>query len=289
MATFHSFQTSEPYRRDRQLLAQRFGPGEGHAVWNAMVEALKRLPTSSAEMTWEDWIDRVLAGEPVQYVTGQTWFFGLRIHVDPRVLIPRPETEELVLWANQWVRETGIGRGRALDWGTGSGCIALAFKKHHPEWQVTGRDVSGDALLVAARNAEENRLLIDWESRDLQQPVELQERGRFELILSNPPYISTGERDVMGEQVLRYEPAIALFSPKPDPLYFYHLLEQRAKEELAEQGVMIMELNEFRANATEWLFSEKGWATRLAMDLSGKMRMLMVARSRELLVSYRPF
>lgn len=280
---------SAPYRHSRELLKEQFGPREGHAIWGAMIQALGAIQSESPEIVWNNWMERIFNGEPVPYVTGMTWFYGLCIRVNKNVLIPRSETEELVLWANQWAREIGPDNGHALDWGTGSGCIALAFKKHHRNWKVTARDVSGDALIVASKNAEENQLSVNFESRDMSEPVPVTERTKLDLILSNPPYISTGERDLMGEQVLRYEPALALFSPKPDPLYYYRKLEERSREELKEDGVIIMEINEFRANATALVFTEKGWHTRLERDLSGKPRMLMASRSPQHLVSYRPF
>lgn len=283
----YSFFPREDLEADRSLLHSRFGTREGQSIWQRLTEAIMDHPGSDRALVWRDWMGRILEGEPVQYVTGRTWFYGMNILVNRNVLIPRPETEELVLWANQWCRSKSFQHGTAIDWGTGSGCIALAFKKHHPDWTVVGRDVSSEALQTAGLNSRALQLDILWEERDMSSAIPHSDRRQATLILANPPYIPTGERDLMSDQVLRFEPPLALFSPKPDPLYYYQKLMVRAEEELLDKGVMIMELNEFRANATALLFSEAGWATLLAQDLEGKNRMLMVARRSSDLVSYQ--
>ena len=142
-------------------------------------------------------------------------------------------------------------------------------------------------MKVAEENAEKNGLEIILEWSDMLQQRSLNEKQPADIIFSNPPYISVGERNIMPESVLNYEPFMALFSPETDPLLFYRALEKRASEELKESGIMLLEVNEFRANATALIYEEKGWFTKLEKDLSGKNRMLMISRNADQLVNYK--
>ena len=279
---------SEPYRSDMALLREKYGAREWNAMSRMLADYLSRNEKSKGGVGWSQIVSRLMDDEPLQYILGETWFYGMRLSVNDSVLIPRPETEELVNWAIQWVKFQGLENGHAVDWGTGSGCIALALKKACPSWRVTARDVSTEALDTAKRNAFQNSMLLDFELRSLTDDLP-EGQSQVELILSNPPYIPFGERAVMPPNVLRFEPPLALFTPGKDPLIFYRYLEKRAAEELLPDGVMIMEINEFRASATELIFRENKWHTKLAKDLSRKCRMLMVARTPDRLVNYRPF
>ena len=284
-AKLHEMARQEPFHSSKLKLQEHFGHREGHNIWSMLMEA--SIDKETDESLWLSWVERVMKGEPVQYVTGFTWFYGLRIAVAPSVLIPRPETEELVLWANQWKREKGRSTGTAIDWGTGSGCIALAFKSHNPSWRVIARELSQEAVELAARNAEELKLNVEIEWANILETNNKEDRFKADIIFSNPPYISIGEREQMAENVLDHEPFMALFAPGTDPLLFYRALRDRAEEELADNGVMLMEINEFRGNATALIFEEHGWYTRLEKDLSGKNRMLMVAKDHSLLTNYQ--
>ena len=156
-------------------------------------------------------VERRAGGEPVQYVVGYTEFFGIRIRVGPSVLIPRPETEELV---ERCLERIGDGVGvRVLDVGTGSGCIAIAIKKLRPRAEVFALDLSSDALEVARLNARENGVEVGYFLADITNPVESGEIGApFDLIVFNPPYIPLAERERLQPEVREFEPAAALFA-----------------------------------------------------------------------------
>ena len=160
-------------------------------------------------------IDRLLHFEPIQYIFGHTLWCGLDLIVTPATLIPRPETAELVERINQMVNGHW-SNGKCLDIGTGSGCIAIALKKAHPEWQVTGIDISPEAIKVARKNAKRNKVEVEFKVADI-----FDFNGDFDIIISNPPYIRESEKADMRPNVLNYEPATALFVPDNDPLKFY--------------------------------------------------------------------
>ena len=178
-------------------------------------------------------VDRLLHFEPIQYIFGHTLWNGLDLLVTPATLIPRPETAELVerIVGNQEFRDDGIPR-KILDVGTGSGCIAIALKKAHPEWQVTGIDISPEAIEVARENARRNNVEVNFEVADIFSfnfPYDVsrsEELSPFNLIVSNPPYIRECEKVSMRPNVLNFEPSTALFVPDNDPLKFYRKIAQ---------------------------------------------------------------
>ena len=178
-------------------------------------------------------VDRLLHFEPIQYIFGHTLWNGLDLLVTPATLIPRPETAELVerIVGNQEFRDDGIPR-KILDVGTGSGCIAIALKKAHPEWQVTGIDISPQAIEVARENARRNNVEVNFEVADIFSfnfPYGVsrsEELSPFNLIVSNPPYIRECEKVSMRPNVLNFEPSTALFVPDNDPLKFYRKIAQ---------------------------------------------------------------
>jgi release factor glutamine methyltransferase len=213
---------------------------------------------------------RLLQHEPYQHIVGFTYFAGLKIQVNQHVLIPRPETEELVDWISTDFRTHEDLH--LFDWCTGSGCIALALKAAHPNWSITAIDVSTDALQVAQQNGARNELVISWLQDDLLQPVFQQ---KCSVIVSNPPYIPTVEQAEMDKHVLAFEPHLALFVPNEDPLLFYRLLAQWAKKNLIENGCIYLEIHhEFNVEMKS-LLEEMGFADiELRHDLQGKFRMM---------------
>ncbi len=216
-------------------------------------------------------LDRLLAGEPVQYIVGTADFYGLRLKVNPAVLIPRPETEELV----EWVVETlkGLGELSVLDIGTGSGCIAIALKNELPELSITGLDVSSAALTQAKVNAENQRLDIDWLNVDVLKIGE-DLPGLWDVIVSNPPYIMDKERTDMADHVVEHEPTSALFVPDHDPLLFYRVIMERAQQQLRPGGWLFFECSEFTAEQVATLANNLGFIDgELRRDLQGKFRM----------------
>jgi release factor glutamine methyltransferase len=219
---------------------------------------------------------RLQRGEPVQYVLGQADFYGLKLKVDARVLIPRQETEELVHWI---LEENGAGPCRALDIGTGSGCIPLALKKRRPAWQVEALDLSPAALEVARENARLTGLEVAFWEADILDESGWPALGAFDLIVSNPPYIPPSEARLMPPWVLEHEPHLALFVAEGKPLRFYEAIAAFACTVLRPGGALYFELNEHRADEVRRLLHEKGFAQiELKQDLNGKERMARCRR-----------
>jgi release factor glutamine methyltransferase len=228
-------------------------------------------PTPNQSPVWDYACTRLLSGEPLAYVTGKSCFFGLDFEVSPAVLIPRPETEELVDWilADEKKRPTP----RIIDVGTGSGCIAVTLGKKMPTAQITGIDISPAALSVAQSNARRlapqvTFALCDFLTSPLPHPVD--------VIVSNPPYIAPEELHELSESVYAHEPHLALFAPPEDPQAFYRRLANEATNSLFPGGAVYMELNALRAEDTVRLFLAEGWQIELRNDLAGKPRMLKV-------------
>jgi len=185
----------------------------------------------------------LLANKPIQYIIGETDFMGLRIEVNPSVLIPRPETEELV----QLMLDTeslNNSKARILDIGTGSGCIAISIKSKCRELEVCGLDVSIEALEVARRNADLNNCEIKFIHADILDENGWPQIGNFNFMISNPPYVRASDKALMHKNVLDFEPEGALFVADADPLIFYRKIAAFAKEHLKRNGVLYFEINE---------------------------------------------
>lgn len=213
---------------------------------------------------------------PIQHIIGYTDFCGCRIEVSPDVLIPRPETEEMV----QWIISTFIihhSSFNILDLCTGSGCIAIALKKAFPAADVTAVDVSPEALEIARQNAQNNGVEVQLVEGDVLSGVDGLS-GSYGLIVSNPPYVRDSERAQMAANVLDYDPALALFVPDDDPLRFYKAIAIIAKEHLAEDGQVVVEINEALAEETCVLFREQGFTPRVHEDFRGKQRWISATR-----------
>jgi release factor glutamine methyltransferase len=218
-------------------------------------------------------VKRVIAGEPVQYVLGTTFFYNLEIDTDKRALIPRPETEELVDWM---IKDfTSLKEGSLIDIGTGSGCIALAMKKAFPLWSVTAVDISNEALSLVAQNALKNQLEIALIEDSALNFNEALYADKYTVIVSNPPYIPKKDSDQMAQHVLDFEPAMALFVSDNDSLIFYQKIAEFALKKLALDGTLYVELNENLAKETEALLNKIGFnKTEMRQDLQGRNRML---------------
>lgn len=185
-------------------------------------------------------IKRLLNYEPIQYVTGETVFYGLKLEVNPHVLIPRPETEELV----DLIIHNNIENKAILDIGTGSGCIAIALQKNLKKCPVTGLDVSVDALQTARRNALVNKAEVEFIMADIRKTDPLTDPRIFDIIVSNPPYVTDQDKKLMNKNVLEWEPQKALFAPDSDPLLFYRKILDFSDKRLAENGQIFLEINE---------------------------------------------
>lgn len=211
--------------------------------------------------------------KPVQYVTGKTNFYGLDLFVDKNVLIPRPETEELVEWILSETREEK--NLSILDIGTGSGAIALSLKKHRESFDVSGCDVSNEALNVAKKNAENSGLTMQLIDADISDQNCWPLFPEYDLIVSNPPYVTHAEKAQMQANVLDYEPHLALFVADDNPLQFYQIIFEFLKSHLKKGGKVYFEINERFGNEMISLFESFNFEDiTLKKDLSGRNRMM---------------
>lgn len=209
---------------------------------------------------------------PVQYVLGQTYFMDMPLMVDPAVLIPRPETEELVAWIMADIRKYD-GPVSILDIGTGSGNIAIAIKKNAPEMQVFALDKSEEALEVARQNGAMNKVEITWLHQDIEEEAPLAQV--FDIVVANPPYVLESEKERMRNNVKTYEPAEALFVKDDDALRFYRAILERCREILCPGGCIYFEINEAKARDMEDLLRLYGYSEiQLKKDIFGKDRMI---------------
>jgi len=208
---------------------------------------------------------------PIQHIIGHTDFRGCRIAVGPEVLIPRPETEEMVGWIVDEARQKGAG-SQVLDLCTGSGCIAIALKRAFRDAEVAAVDVSAAALEVARANARHNGTDIRFIQADILSPAFLPPFPESDLIVSNPPYVMEREREGMQRNVLDYDPELALFVPDDDPLRFYRAIAAIARCHLAGEGLLVAEINEGLAHETLALFQAQGFSGTIHTDFRGKAR-----------------
>ena len=272
----------------------------------------KTLPLQSDRLAQlEQYTKELLQHKPVQYVLHEAWFCGMPFYVDENVLIPRPETEELVEWVQLEVgsrkKEVGSQKSDAdsykeegqkpegasdfrpqtsdyrpltsalilLDIGTGSGCIPISLKKKLPQAEVYACDVSEAALTVAAKNA--NTLLkttVHFIQADFLNTASWQQLPAVDIIVSNPPYIPQNNKQVMQPNVLQHEPHLALFVPDIDPLLFYNAIADFAQQKLLPGGCIFVEIHEDLGEQTKALFEGKGFVAEVKMDFQGKDRMI---------------
>lgn len=214
---------------------------------------------------------QLLAHKPIHYILHQAWFQGMKLYVDENVLIPRPETEELVQWV---VQECSNPSAKILDVGTGSGCIPIALKKKLPQADISACDISNGALKVASRNASEQSTSITLLQVDFLKQDERNQLPVFDIIVSNPPYISVNEKAEIDKHVVEYEPHTALFVPDDDSLVFYEHLAEFGQTHLATNGFMMMEIHYLKAQAVKHLFESKGYNVAIKKDMQGNDRMV---------------
>lgn len=214
-------------------------------------------------------VNRLQNSEPIQYVVGSCEFYGLSLEVDKSVLIPRPETEELI----EWIRSKLASPTSIVDICTGSGCIALALKSIYSMASVEGWDISKEALNVALRNSVTTSLPVLFKEIDvLNNTIILED---VDLIVSNPPYVRDSEKSLMADNVLKYEPHLALFVEDSDPLIFYNRIAQIAKAGLAKGGFLFFEINEAFGDEVVALLAQLGFVdVELKRDMSGRERMV---------------
>ena len=294
---------SEAERFLSEQLKETYEPGEAAGIAALAIEHLtgfdrnirslkKEEPlTTDQQLRLNNILSRLQQHEPIQYIMNKAWFYGLELYVNSNVLIPRPETEELVDWIISDVRASGrqvFTRGeneaddttglKILDVGTGSGCIALALKSKMPLAEVWGCDISDSALNIARRNASELDIRVDFQSVDYLDKAQQKHLPTVDIVVSNPPYVPQSDKEDMKPNVLQYEPHTALFVQDNDPLVFYKAMVKFAEHRLYDKGRLYMEIHEGLGNQVVELFREAGFSKiELRQDMQGKDRMVRAA------------
>ena len=239
----------------------------GYSKREMILNADQLLPESSI-VKINEIILRLRNFEPIQYIFGEAEFYGLKFKVEPGVLIPRFETEELVDLIIKRNKNMAL---KILDVGTGSGCIAISLKKHLPKSEIWSCDISDKALEITKKNADLNNVEIKLEKYNVLGSIPFIESG-FDLIISNPPYVTFKEKLVMRGNVLNYEPSIALFVPDDDPLQFYRAIVLKSKQLLKPGGELYFEINEAFGEEISELLVEHGFVAEVLKDINGKDR-----------------
>ncbi len=210
--------------------------------------------------------------EPLQYIIGFTEFYNAKISVSPEVLIPRIETEQLIdIILDRFGDDTPI---RLLDIGTGSGCIPIAIKLERPSWEVWATDVSKSALKIAQKNAHDNQVNINLLNQDLFRPEFLDDTVRFDIIISNPPYVLPEDAAYLDKEVLDYEPHLALFCKNTENIY--GALENYCRIYLSESGIAYFEIHENEGEKTAQIFDRNNWQTTIIKDYANKDRFVQL-------------
>lgn len=229
--------------------------------------------TNQEEIQLEEYAKKLLQHEPVQYVLNEAWFFGSKFYVDKNVLIPRPETEELVQWIIEDYKTITTSL-KILDIGTGSGCIPISLKKKLPNAEIWSCDISTEALEVAKKNAstlgtEVNFIHLNFLDKEKWSPL-----PSFDIIVSNPPYVPEKDKEQMHANVLEFEPATALFVPDNDPLVFYNAIAEFSTTNLNKPGTVYCEIHEDLGEKTVSIFKQNGFTVELKKDMQQKDRMV---------------
>ncbi len=272
------------YRELAKSLQSIYDQREASAIANLVMEHItglqrvNRLIEASRDLSAEEshqlglYSSQLLQGKPIQYVLTEAWFTQLPFYVNQWVLIPRPETEELVEWIIlENVNTSGL---RILDIGTGSGCIPITLKKQIPGASIISIDKSQEALAVAAKNALQLDAVIELKVLDFLVPEQWDQLGKIDLIVSNPPYVMESEKTTIEAHVLDYEPSMALFVPDLDPLLFYRNIALFGQTHLTINGTVYLEINQALGKEVCELFESMGYYTKLKQDMQGKDRMV---------------
>ena len=217
-------------------------------------------------------LEELKSGKPIQHIIGEAHFYGSVFKVNENVLIPRPETEELVDWIIAEIQKTGIQKLDILDIGTGSGCIPISIKKYLPKSSITTIDVSAKAIAQAKENAIILEQKINFIEADI---LTYKSNEKYDIIVSNPPYIRILEQRDMHKNVLTFEPHLALFVSDENPLIFYNVIADFALSNLTENGQLFFEINEYLGTETIEMLKNKGFNNvELRKDMQGKDRMI---------------
>lgn len=279
----------EDYRSQfKQRLEALFPPEEVAAITSIAFEYVlkmskvgvalsrKQILSSSHQEALNKVLERLLQAEPIAYITGKTQFYGLEVQVNKATLIPRPETEELVNWILTDTIKTASPH--ILDIGTGSGCIAIALAKNLPRAVVAALDISGAALEIARHNAQANEVNVRFFEQDILETPFLDKK--YDLIVSNPPYVRALEKAEIHDNVLLHEPHTALFVTDANPLLFYKKITILAQKALNPKGKLFFEINEYLGEETLALVKELGFSQlSLNKDMFGKDRMIRAIKN----------
>ncbi len=241
--------------------------------WNRVQQVVEiNTPLTEAQINnFNSYSTALLNDKPIQYILGKAWFMGRSFMVNEHVLIPRPETEELIEWVVDYAHIIAKPL-QLLDIGTGSGCIAISLKKALPNCSLSAMDISAEALTVAKNNAASLETSIEFIEQDIIHQTTLPQV--FDVMVSNPPYIPIREKINMKAQVKNYEPLIALFVPNEDPLVFYRAIAQVAKKYLAPRGQLFFEIHYDQGKAILQLLDEMNFHAEIRRDSFGKNRMI---------------
>jgi release factor glutamine methyltransferase len=241
--------------------------------WDALHQNIHKndaLEPSQIEQL-DHYVEQLLNGKPLQYIIQKAWFLGKAYFVNEAVLIPRPETEELVEWIIEYAQIINKPLS-ILDIGTGSGCIPISLKLAIPNAHITAIDISKEALAIAEQNAASYHTEIEWIAQDILQTKQL--KDRYDIMVSNPPYIPLREKVAMQKQVADHEPEIALFVPDQFPLIFYSKIAHIGKSALKPNGQLFFEIHYDQGEAIIALLNEMGYHAELKQDIFGKDRMV---------------
>lgn len=264
-----------------EKLINQYDAGEATAIMKLVLEHLiktsqpppQKILTAEEQAQLEKVVAELQTSKPVQYVLKEAWFCNLKMYVDENVLIPRPETEELVEWIISNCKFP-VDQLKILDVGSGSGCIPIALKRRIRKAEVWSCDTSAGALSVARRNAETLGTPVHFMQLDFLDRKNWDQLPVFDLIVSNPPYIPEKDKEEMHPNVLKFEPSAALFVPDNDPLVFYTAIAEFGKTHLSKDGFVYLEVHENYGTAVKTLFDENGYSTELKKDMQEKDRMI---------------
>jgi len=256
------------------ILEKLYGVGKADVLSDKGIKISEESQSKQASI-----LNRLLKGEPMQYVFGEAEFCGMTLKVNENVLIPRPETEEMTEWLLSIIRNNQWLSPRVLDLCTGSGCIAISIKKAVEESDVTGIDISDGALLVAEENAKVQGTDISFVKDDVLSGLSVfiasNGKSSFDVIVSNPPYVCEREKTDMEDRVLDYEPSLALFVPDDDPLRFYREIIKISQSLLKPNGLIMMETNRLYAGRVgEMLETSSFRNIEIRKDIFGNDRMV---------------
>ena len=272
-----------------QKLSTIYDVAEAESFFYLILENLHRLKridlalqpeltlTENQTKKWNELLEQLQHEIPIQYILGSTHFYGLDFEVDANVLIPRPETEELVDWIFSNLKIEKSNSPKILDIGTGSGCIAIALAKNSPQAEVSAIDVSEKALMLAQRNAEQNNVKVNFIHKNILDTDDLE--TQFDIIVSNPPYVRNLEKAEIKKNVLEHEPHLALFVADDDALLFYRKIASLAQKNLKQNGHLYFEINQYLGNETVGLLEAMKFADiELRKDIYGNDRMIRAVK-----------